>query len=269
MQFGLAAWGLREESLESQLAMAKKLGVDLLEFSIANYSKDIQLDVTKEELDAIKAAFEKYGIRLECGCTGNDFGGDDPTDQIEKVKAVIDIAAYLGIKYLRIFASFCSDKVIIGDKFVSMCNALKCVNDYAKTKNITLCVETHGGVSSVGNGAIVHTCSPSTRVDYLKEIVKTGVSINYDPANLSAVGVTSVTAFYEIFKDYIPYVHLKDFFDVPGGVVPSYCGRGRLNYDEVMAALKNYDGPVLIEYELVEDVEDGMRKSLDFLRKYL
>lgn len=269
MQFGLAAWGLREESLESQLAMAKKLGVDLLEFSIANYSKDLQLDASKEELDAVKAAFQKYGIRLECGCTGNDFGEDDPSEQIKKVKAVIDIAAYLGIKYLRIFSSFCSDRVIVGEKFVSMCNALKSVNDYAKSKNLTLCVETHGGVSSVGNGTVVHTHSPSTRIDYMKEIVKTGVSINYDPANLGAVGVTSVTAFYDIFKSHIPYVHLKDFFDVPGGVVPSYCGRGRLNYQEVMDTLKDFDGPALIEYELTEDVEDGMRKSLEFLRKYL
>ena len=86
MQLGLAAWGLREESIESQLAMAKKLGVDLLEFSIANYSKDIQLDITKEELDAIKTAFQKYGVRLECGCTGNDFGGDDTAEQIEKIE---------------------------------------------------------------------------------------------------------------------------------------------------------------------------------------
>ena len=43
MQFGLAAWGLREESLESQLAMAKKLGVDLLEFSIAKYTTSQRL----------------------------------------------------------------------------------------------------------------------------------------------------------------------------------------------------------------------------------
>ena len=207
MQFGLAAWGLREESLESQLAMAQKLGVDLLEFSIANYSKDLQLDATESDLDKVKEAFKKYGIRLECGCTGNDFGGDDVAEQIAKVNKVIDIAAYLGIKYLRIFASFCADRFVIGDRFVKMCEALKTVNDYAKTKNITLCVETHGGVSEIGDGVIVHTCSPSTRIDYMKEIVKTGVSVNYDPANLSAVGVTSVTAFYELFKESIPYVH--------------------------------------------------------------
>ena len=266
MQFGLAAWGLREESLESQLAMAQKLGVDLLEFSIANYSKDLQLDASCEELDAVKKAFAEYGVRLECGCTGNDFGGDDVDEQVAKVKKVIDIAAYLGIKYLRIFSSFCSDRFVIGDRFVKMCEALKTVNDYAKTKNITLCVETHGGVSGIGNDVIVHTHSPSTRIDYLQKMLETGVSINFDPANLSAVGVTSVIAFYELFKSSIPYVHLKDFRDVEGGVVPSYCGNGRLDYKELMAVLKDFAGPVMIEYEPTEDVEDGMRKSLEFVR---
>lgn len=224
------------------------------------------IQVPNKFLDKVKEAFKKYGIRLECGCTGNDFGGDDVAEQIAKVKKVIDIAAYLGIKYLRIFASFCADRFVIGDRFVKMCEALKTVNDYAKTKNITLCVETHGGVSEIGDGVIVHTCSPSTRIDYMKEIVKTGVSINYDPANLSAVGVTSVTAFYKLFKESIPYVHLKDFRDVEGGVVPSYCGNGRLDYKELMAVLKDFVGPVMIEYEPTEDVEDGMRKSLEFLR---
>ena len=33
-----------------------------------------------------------------------------------------------------------------------------------------------------------------------------------------------------------------------------------------METLKNFDGPAMIEYELTEDVEDGMRKSLEFLR---
>ena len=39
MRYGLAAWGLREESLESQLRITRDLGLDLLEFSIANYAK--------------------------------------------------------------------------------------------------------------------------------------------------------------------------------------------------------------------------------------
>ncbi len=269
MQYGLAAWGLREESLENQLKITTDLGLDLLEFSIANYDKDaLQLGATDAEIEAVKAMFKKYGVRLECGCTGNDFTGDDVTEQIAKVKAVIDIAAKLGVRYLRIFAGFSSDSVVVGEKFIAMLNALETVNDYAKDKSVTLCVETHGGVTALDNGALVHFNSVSTRTDHWKEIVKTGVSITYDPANLTAVGTTCAPAFYKQFKEHISYIHLKDFRDVVGGVTPAACGEGRLNWSRLMEVLKDFDGPAMIEYELPRDVRDGMKRSLEFLESF-
>ena len=86
MRYGLAAWGLREESLESQLAMTRELGLELLEFSIANYDKDaLQVGSSDEEIENVKKLFAQYGVKLECGCTGNDFTGDDVAEQITKV----------------------------------------------------------------------------------------------------------------------------------------------------------------------------------------
>ena len=52
-------------------------------------------------------------------------------------------------------------------------------------------METHGGVTALDNGALVHFNSVTTRTDLWKEILKTGVSIAYDPANLGAVGSSS------------------------------------------------------------------------------
>ena len=68
MRYGLAAWGLREESLESQLKITAGLGLDLLEFSIANYDKDpLQIGATDEQIEQVKALFRQYNVRLECG----------------------------------------------------------------------------------------------------------------------------------------------------------------------------------------------------------
>ncbi len=268
MRYGLAAWGLREEPLERQLQLTADLGLELLEFSIANYDKDVlQIGASDAEIEAVKAQFQKYGLRPECGCTGNDFTGDDVAEQIIKVKEVIDIAAKLGIRYLRIFAGFNSDSIVIGERFDAMLDALKCVHDYAAPKGVTLCVETHGGVTSLANGALLHFNSVTTRVDHWKEIVKTGVSITYDPANLAAVGSSSAVEFYRQFKESIPYIHLKDFRDVPGGIVPAACGEGRLNWKAVLAELKKADLPAMIEYELPGDVRDGMTRSLKFLKE--
>ena len=55
MELGLAAWGLRELPLEKQLALAKKLRVKYVEFSIANYDKDaLQLHPKKAQIKAIR-----------------------------------------------------------------------------------------------------------------------------------------------------------------------------------------------------------------------
>ncbi len=268
MQYGLAAWGLREESLESQLKITSGLGLDLLEFSIANYDKDaLQPGASGEQIEQVKALFKQYGVRLECGCTGNDFTNDDVDEQVKKVTEVIDIAAKLGIRYLRIFAGFSSDSVVYGGRLTNMLAALKTVNDRAKAKNVILCVETHGGVAGLDNGALVHFNSATTRTDLWKEIVKTGVSIAYDPANLTAVGTTCATGFYKQFKDHIAYIHLKDFRDADGGVRPAACGEGRLDWKRLMEALKSFSGPAMIEYELPEDVKNGMSRSLKFLKE--
>ena len=266
MRYGLAAWGLREESLESQLAMTRELGLELLEFSIANYDKDaLQVGSSDEEIENVKKLFAQYGVKLECGCTGNDFTGDDVAEQITKVKAVIDIAAKLGLKYLRIFAGFTSDSLVYGERFDKMIAALKEVNDHAAPKGVTLCVETHGGVTCMDNGALLHFHSPSTRADMWKKIAETGVSMTYDPANLSGVGMPAPGEFYKEFKAIITYMHLKDFKDVPGGEAPAACGEGRIDWKRLWNDLKGYDGPAMVEYEVVEDVKDGMIRSLNFL----
>jgi sugar phosphate isomerase/epimerase len=268
MRLGNAAWGLRETPLERQLQITAEMGLELLELSIAGYDKDfLQLDATATQISDVKRLFDNYDVKLECACTGNDFTGDDVPAQVEKTKKVIDIAAKLGIRYLRIFAGFSSDSVVFGERFAVALDALLSVAQYASIKDVVLVVETHGGVAQNGN-ALVHFNSITTRLDYWHEILKTGVSINYDPANLAALGSTDPVAFYEIFKEHIKYVHLKDFRDVPGGVVPAACGEGRLDWHKLLSALDSFHGPALIEYELPEDVEDGLKRSLTFLTQW-
>ncbi|MBR0459707.1 MAG: sugar phosphate isomerase/epimerase [Victivallales bacterium] len=267
MELGLAAWGLRELPIQKQLALAKKLGVKYVEFSIANYDKDaLQLSPSKADIENIRKLYKKYGISLDCACTGNDFTGPDVKKQVAKVKNVIATAAALGVKYLRVFAGFNSDSVVTGKRYEAMLDALKQVNACASAAGVEIVIETHGGVASVGPQALVHFASTTTRVDSWKRILETGVSMCYDPANLAAAGVADPVAFYRQFKKAIRYVHLKDFRDVPGGVWPAACGEGRLDWKKLLAALKSYNGPALIEYELPDDVADGMKRSIDFLK---
>ena len=266
MIIGNAAWGLREIPLERQLEITAAMKLPLLELSIANYHRDrLQLDSRSAEIRAVSRLFESFGVSPECGATGNDFTGDNWKQQLANVKRVIEIAADVGIKKLRIFAGFSSDSVVIGERLDNMLSALAEIAKFAAGYGVVPTVETHGGVTAVGD-AVVHYASASTRVDILEKIVATGAALNYDPANLAAAGSIDPAAFFTKFSAHIQSVHLKDFRAVPGGVVPTACGEGILDWPLLLKTLENYGGPALIEYELTGDVEDGLKRSLEFLR---
>ncbi len=272
MMIGTAAWGMREMRLEDQVALTKALGLNLMELSIAGYDKDfLQLEASSAEIETVKNLFQEEGVKLRCACTGNDFTEADLgliARSEEKVKRVIDIAADLGVCWLRIFAGFSSDSVVYGARFDLMTNSLAQVVAHARERGVILVMETHGGVAQNGN-ALVHFNSATTRVDLVAEILERvpGLMLNYDPANLAAVGSVDPIQFYDRFRDRIAYVHLKDFKKVAGGVVPAACGEGLLNWLRLAKTLSRYAGPALIEYEIPADIEDGFRRSLDCLAK--
>ena len=269
MKFGNAAWGLRETPLERQLELTRSMGLELLEISIANGGGDrLQHDASTADIDGVRRLFERYGVRTDCAVTGNDFTGDDVATQLAGVRRAIEIAAALGARYLRVFAGFSSDSVMYGARLERMLAALRETVEFGGKNGVLPVVETHGGVTANGE-ALVHFSSASTRIDLLREILKTGAALAYDPANLGAVGMNDPEGFFTTFRPHIRYIHLKDFRDIPGGLKPAACGDpGRLDWARLMPLLADFDGPAMIEYELPGDIEDGLRRSLKFLQTF-
>ena len=274
MEYGNAAWGLRELPLEEQLKLTQAMGLHLLELSIANYHRDVlQPDASAEQIRQVKALFAQYDVRPDCGATGNDFtagSAADVRESLDRVKRAADIAAALGVKVLRIFAGFTSDSLVYGERFDRALEALQLAAEHVRGTGVRLAIETHGGVAATGD-VLHHSATVTTRIDTMRKLLESlpaaEIGMNYDPANLAAVGDTAPERWFGLFRDRIVLVHLKDFRDVPGGIVPAGCGEGRLDWKALPAVLKEYDGPALIEYELPADVEDGLRRSLRFLKQ--
>lgn len=273
MEYGNAAWGLRELPLKEQLALTRSMGLRLLELSIANYGKDfLQLNATGAEIRRVKELYAQYGVSPACAAAGNDFTSESASEvraSLENVKRVIDIAAAAGVGVLRIFAGFSSDSAMTGERFDRTVEALNLAAGHARGTGVRLAIETHGGVTAVGD-ALHHFHTVTTRVDTMRKLLDAlpaaEVGMNYDPANLAAVGDSAPERWFRLFRERIILVHLKDFRDVPGGIVPAGCGEGRLDWPRLLEALRGYRGPALIEYELPVDIEDGLARSLRFLK---
>lgn len=268
MIFGNAAWGFRDTPLEEQLRITRDMGLNVLELGIANAPLDIPLDVSNDRLSEIQKLADSYGITLLCGATGNDFttGSED----VEKVKRVIDICSDLGLRYLRIFAGFRALSDVTEEIFRSMLDSLNIVCNYAESKAVVPVIETHGGVMAYEDG-VEHIKSITTEADSVKRILKNlpeSVRICYDPANLYAAGHKHPEVFYQELKDKIGYAHLKDFKTLPGGHLrPSFCGDSDMDWEPILFAMKGFEGAALFEYENTEDIEEGLKKSYQYIKE--
>lgn len=271
MPFGTASWGFREVPIEEQLRITKDMGLDVFELAIANAKNDLPLDVSNEKLDEVKALCEKYGVKPLCAATGNDFTSADKTaieNQIKKVKRVIDICEYLGVKYLRIFAGFSPLATVVGDAWDNMIYALNQVYEYSK--KVILTVETHGGVKGYDDG-VRHFDSTTTDLDAINKIISQvkGIKFNFDPANVYAVNKDPVE-FYKAIKDRVEVVHLKDFAKLESGhLVPSACGSSDMNWAGILKEIKDKNYPMLFEYENTIDIEEGCKKCQQHINKEL
>lgn len=272
---GYASWGFRETPLEKQLFIVNRDGLDVLELGIHGHENDyLQLSPTDGQIETVKSIFNKYGVRFLCASTGCDFTVADPISvdkSVSEVKNVLETANKLGIKFLRIFAGFSPVQDVDEKRFCKLLSALNEVYAYAKPLGVTPVIETHGGVNGFEDG-VEHFASVSTELTTLKRIlagVKNGVAVNFDPANLSAVGVKDLVSYYTEIEPFVKYVHLKDFMRVGDNrLKPTYLGNGITDYAELMPLLMKKDMPALFEYEPVEDIEYGLKKCLDFTLKF-
>lgn len=271
IQLGAAAWGFRETPLEGQLEMSCALGLPLLELGIAGHERDrLQVDAGEADIAEVKALFALHCMELTHASTGNDFTQADEAGcraSLENVKAVTGIAAKLGVRYLRVFAGFSPADEVTGQRWNRMVSCLNEATEEAQRLGVTLAVETHGGVKGVPGG-IAHFASVSTRPELLERWlaeVSPSLRVLFDPANLGAVGMNEaeIIALYEKLSPRVCTLHLKDFKRVgPGALQPCACGEGQLDWNVLWPVFRDFKGAGFIEYELPEDIERGLRRSL-------
>jgi sugar phosphate isomerase/epimerase len=275
MVYGNAAWGFRETSLEKQLQITREMGLEHLELSIGGHHNDyVQIDAGDDILKEVKALFEKNGIKLLTGSTGNDFTLESESGclkELEKVEKVIGIAEKLGISQIRIFAGFSPASEVTGKRWARMISCLTEASEFASRLGVCVAVETHGGVESKPEG-VRHFFSTSSKPELLLKMMNelpSCAKVVFDPGNLGSVGLDEdeIIAIYRKLKPRIAYMHLKDFRTVSGDLLaPCACGEGRLDWKKLMAGFAGFSGLGMIEYENTGDVQDGLKRSLEVLK---
>lgn len=241
----------------SQFKTLNELGIGYFEPRFIESKNISELD--DNEVVMLKEKMDKYGIKASS--IGSPIGKIKLTDDFENhfklFERVVKTAKMLDTKYIRIFSFYHDGGQWTAEERTQVLNQLKRMIDYAKEQGVVLLHENEKDIY----GDTVLRCA-----DLMKELYCDNFKAVFDPANFVQSGQDTVEA-YDVLKDYIEYMHIKDAMAEDSRVVPSGYGDGNVEY-----VLKNlfdggYDGflslePHLGSFEGLADLEldDKMEK---------
>lgn len=251
-----------DKSVDVQFEVLNKLNINYFEPRGID-GKNIST-LTDEEVSTLKAKMDKAGIKVSS--IGSPIGKMKIEDSFEEhfalFQRVCEIAKALDTKYIRMFSFYHEG----GDNWTTdereeVLKRLRQMIEYATSQDIILLHENEKGIY----GDTADRCA-----DLMKELYCENFKYVFDPANFVQCAQDTKYA-YEILKDYIAYMHIKDALFENGRVVPAGLGDGNVEYILKQVIESGYEGffslePHLGSFEGLADLElddamEGLPKS--------
>ena len=240
------------ENVQKQFEVLNRLGIEYFEPRGID-GKNIS-ELTDGETQELAEKMKKYGISVSS--IGSPVGkiklSDDFGAHLEKYKHVVKTAKALGTKYIRVFSFYHDGGDWTAEERDEVLARLRKMIEYAKTEGVILLHENEKGIY----GDTAARCA-----DLMKNLSCENFRAVFDPANFVQCGEDTAAA-YEVMKDYIEYMHIKDARAADGMVVPSGMGDG--NVREILGKLfaRGYNGFLSLEPHLgnfagLADLEKG------------
>lgn len=280
MKLGVITDCLKTSTADA-ICQTANLGLDGVQIYATNGAFSPETLTKKDKAD-YKALLNRHGLVVSALC--GDMGGHgfeiekDNAERIEKTKRIIGLAAEFGAKVVTTHIG-----VIPADKreprYKVMLDALTACGLYAKSKGVTMAIETDPEKAATLKAFIEDT--------------KGGVGVNLDPANFVMVtGQDPVEAVY-MLRDYIVHTHVKDgkmlrqtdpkiIYDVfaSGGIdalnvadyfIETPVGEGDVDFSAYIAALKEigYDGFLTVERETGKNPQEDIHLAVNYIRRRL
>lgn len=237
--------------VDMQFQVFNRLGISYFEARGID-GKNISL-LSDGEVQGLKSKMDRYGIKASS--IGSPIGKamleDTFEEHFELFKRVVKIAKDLETKYIRIFSFFHNGgSEWTAEEREEVLARLRKMIAYARVNNVVLLHENEKDVY----GDTADRCA-----DLMKELHCENFKAVFDPANFVQCGQDTKYS-YELLKDYIAYMHIKDACFVDGKVVPAGNGDGNIEYVLKQLFDNGYDGflslePHLGSFEGLADLE--------------
>jgi sugar phosphate isomerase/epimerase len=273
IRIGCGEWGFRELPMEKHFDICKSFGFKYMEIGIGGgVPGRLPEKMTSEDVAAFTSLRDQYGIKTPFCCLENDFtlpDADAHAKNLENCLEQMQMASKLGCTHIRLFAGFTPYAEITEVIWQRMFAAFEQAEALASSLGMLISIETHGKIDVIDNTA-VHTHTVTTHRDGIKRLLAElpeKVGFNYDPGNIKAAAPDDKRYALDLLNARINYCHLKDWTHKGPGFIAGAPGDDDLDYSSLLSQIA-FDGVYLIEYEPIEDIEDGIKRSLDYLKSF-
>lgn len=252
--------------------IAKKTGFDGIEFI------DLKLEVQPAEseialAEQIRAHCAEIGLDIIAYTVHADFLLGP--EEIDRVKAKVDVAAALGAPTLRHDATWSRD-INWREAVVDMAPAIREVSEYAAAKGVRTCTENHGYV--LQDAERIETLIQTVNHPNYGWLVDIGNFLCADDHPMHAVPIAAPYAFHVHVKDFI----FKDMYaDDPGEgwlhtrngnyIRGTVAGHGIVPVRHCLKLIRDagYNGYVSYEFEGIEDNLTAIERGYAFIRSVM
>ncbi len=209
-------------------------------------------DLTPDEAKAVRAKLDAAGVGVSSiGSPLGKISVDDAFEpHLEKQKRTMELAHILGTDRIRMFSYYIPAGKTPNSCRTEVFDRMGKMLDAAKAENIILCHENERGIY----GDIAERCLDIQR--YFNGEIK----CVFDHANFVCCDSEPYPKAYEMLKDYIFYMHIKDA-TTDKHMAPSGAGIGRI--PETMERLNEYDKTYFLTVEPHLQVFNGIDKLQD------
>lgn len=230
-----------DASLTTQMDVLDQHGIKFIE--MRNIDGKNLVHYTLDEVKEIKRQMDARGFKLSA--VGSPIGKigikDDFAPHLELFNYTLEVARIMECRYIRMFSFFIPEGENPEDYRGEVIHRWQQFVEAAKGSGVVLLHE---------NEKDIYGDTPERCLDLLKSLNSDDVKAIYDFANFVQCDVKNYPEGYELLKDHIEYVHIKDAVYSDHHVVPAGEGDGAV--EEILRELYNsgYEGFLSLEPHL-------------------
>ena len=237
-----------DADLKIQMDVLERYGIEYIEMRGVNGKGLVEYSL--EEVKGIKEQLDDRNFRISA--IGSPLGKimitDDFKPHLALFKHTVEIARIMETPYIRMFSFFIpegEDPEQYRDQVME------------RWSRFVKVAEGSGLVLLHENEKDIYGDTPERCLDLIKTMNCDYVRLIFDPANFVQCDVETYPAAFELLKDYIEYMHIKDAVYSDHHVVPSGEGDGRV--PEILTELykRGFEGYLSLEPHLGDFVGFG------------